>query len=73
MHPLRVSDDTYLLSVNVENILFEGLWEMPNGVAPNPISWQRNRHNRCLAGWDGVPNSCINFWELDIDPQPLSI
>jgi len=31
----KVANNIYQLSVNVDNILFEGIWEIPNGVALN--------------------------------------
>jgi anaerobic nitric oxide reductase flavorubredoxin len=74
VHPLRVSDDTYLLSVNVENILFEGLWEMPNGVALNSyiIKGEKTAIIDGVCGWDGVPEQLYQLLgELDIDPQSI--
>ena len=57
MHATKVTDDTYLLSVNVENILFEGLWEIPNGVALNSyiVKGEKTAIIDGVCGWEGVP------------------
>ncbi len=35
MKPVKVSNGIYQLSVAVEDILFEGIWEIPKGVTVN--------------------------------------
>lgn len=74
MNVTKVIDDTYLLSVNVENILFEGLWEMPNGVSVNSyiIKGEKTAIVDGVCGWDGVPESLFALLDkLDIDPQSI--
>jgi anaerobic nitric oxide reductase flavorubredoxin len=74
VHATRVTKDTYLLSVNIENILFEGLWEIPNGVALNSyiIKGEKTAIVDGVCGWNGVPQQLYNLlYKLDIDPQSI--
>lgn len=59
MNVTQVAEDIYQLSVNVENILFEGLWEMPNGVSINSyiIRGEKTAIVDGVCGWDGVPEN----------------
>ena len=56
MNGMKVTDDTYLLSVNVEDILFEGLWEIPNGVSINSyiVKGEKTAIIDGVYGWDGT-------------------
>ncbi len=74
MNVTKVTDDTYLLSVNVENILFEGLWEIPNGVSVNSyiIKGEKTAIVDGVCGWDGVPESLFALLDkLNIDPKSI--
>ncbi|WP_353096822.1 FprA family A-type flavoprotein [Tissierella praeacuta] len=74
MNVTKVIDDTYLLSVNVENILFEGLWDIPNGVSLNSyiIKGEKTAIVDGVCGWDGVPESLFALLdELSIDPKSI--
>jgi anaerobic nitric oxide reductase flavorubredoxin len=74
MHATKVTDDTYLLSVNVENILFEGLWEIPNGVALNSyiVKGEKTAIIDGVCGWEGVPEKLYKLLdELQIDPMSI--
>ena len=74
MHVTTVADHIYQLSVNVENILFEGLWEIPNGVSLNSyiIKGDKTAIVDGVCGWDGVPDSLFALLdELDIDPKSI--
>lgn len=74
MYATKVIEDIYQLSVNVENILFEGLWEMPNGVSINSyiIKGEKTAIVDGVCGWDGVPESLFSLLdELNIDPHSI--
>ena len=74
MNVTKVTNDTYQLSINVENILFEGLWEMPNGVAINSyiIKGEKTAIIDGVCGWDGVPESLFALLdELEIEPESI--
>lgn len=74
MNATKVIDNIYKLTVNVEDILFEGLWEMPNGVAMNSyiIKGEKTAIVDGVCGWDGVPDSLFALLdELEIDPKSI--
>ena len=74
MHATKVASDIYQLSVNVDNILFEGLWEIPNGVALNSyiIKGEKTAIVDGVCGWDGVPQQLYDLLdELNIDPRSI--
>ena len=37
MKKLEIADGIYMLTMNVEDILFEGIWDIANGVTLNLI------------------------------------
>ncbi|BCJ96088.1 MBL fold hydrolase [Anaerocolumna cellulosilytica] len=70
----NIAKETYQLSVNVENILFEGLWEMPNGVSLNSyiIKGEKTAIVDGVCGWDGVPESLFALLDkLNINPKDI--
>lgn len=70
----QVINDTYLLSVNVEDILFEGLWEIPNGISLNSyiIKGEKTAIVDGVCGWDGVPEKLLALLDkLDIAPDSI--
>ncbi len=74
MNATRVTEDTFKLTVNAENILFEGIWDVPNGVAMNSyiINGDKTAIVDGVCGWDGVPEKLFAFMEsLGIDPGSL--
>ena len=74
MNPTKVGEGIFKLSVNVEDILFEGLWEMPDGVAINSyiIKGEKTAIVDGVCGWDGVPESMFALLDkLDIDPNSI--
>lgn len=74
MHVSQVTDGIYQLSINIENMLFEGLWEIPNGVSMNSyiVKGEKTAIIDGVCGWDGVPQ---NFFDMlkDLDIKPESI
>lgn len=74
MNIKNIAENTYLLSVDIDDILFEGLWEMPNGVALNSyiIKGEKTAIIDGVCGWDGVPENLYALLdELDIDPLSI--
>lgn len=74
MNATKVTDNIYQLTVNVEDILFEGLWEIPNGVALNSyiVKGEKTAIIDGVCGWEGVPQQLFDLLdELDIDPQSI--
>lgn len=74
MNVTKVTEDIYQLSVNMEDILFEGLWEIPNGVSVNSyiIKGEKTAIVDGVCGWDGVPESLFKLLDkLGIDPKSI--
>lgn len=74
MNITKVVDDTYQLSVNMEDILFEGIWEIPNGVAINSyiVKGEKTAIIDGVCGWDGVPETLFKMLdELKIEPSSI--
>lgn len=74
MNVVKVAKNTYQLPANVGGFLFEGLWEMPNGVSINSyiIKGDRAAIIDGFGGWDGAPESLYALLaELDIKPEAV--
>lgn len=74
MHVSQVTDGVYQLSINIENMLFEGLWEVPNGVSMNSyiVKGEKTAIIDGVCGWDGVPEHFFDLLkELDIQPESI--
>jgi len=70
----NLSEGIDQLSVNVEGILFEGLWDMPNGVSINSYVVKGDKIALIdgVCGWDGVPESLFTLLEdLNIDYKSI--
>jgi flavorubredoxin len=54
-----VTDGVYRLSANVDNILFEGMWPVPKGVAMNSylVKGEKAAIIDGVCTWDGVPET----------------
>jgi flavorubredoxin len=57
MNITTVSEGIFNLSVSLENILFEGIWEIPRGVSVNSyiVKGEKIALVDGVCGWDGVP------------------
>lgn len=69
-----ISEGITQLSVNVENILFEGLWDMPKGVSINSYVVKGDKIALVdgVCGWDGVPESLFALLDqLNIDLKSI--
>ncbi|HHX60777.1 MAG TPA: FprA family A-type flavoprotein [Epulopiscium sp.] len=70
----KVANNTYQLPANVDGFLFEGLWEMPNGVSINSyiIKADKTAIIDGFGGWDGAPESLYALLgELEIKPESI--
>lgn len=69
-----MTDDTYQLSTNVRDILFEGLWEIPNGVSINSyiIKGDKTAIIDGFGGWDGAAESLYKLLEeINVNPESI--
>lgn len=65
MKTTQVTDGIYRLSANVENILFEGMWPIPDGIALNSfiVKGEKAAIIDGVCTWEGVPETL--FAQLD--------
>ena len=70
----KIADGIYLLSMNVENILFESMWELPDGVSLNSyiVKGEKTAIIDGVIGWDGVPETLYeHLEECKVDPKNI--
>jgi len=63
------------LSINVEGILFESLWDMPKGVSINSyvVKGEKIALIDGVCGWDGVPESLYALLDrLEVDIKSIN-
>lgn len=55
----QTAEGIYKLSAEIRDILFEGLWEIPNGVTLNSyvVKGEKTAIIDGFCGWDGVPET----------------
>ncbi len=74
MNKSIVADGIYQLSVNIEDILFEGLWEIPNGVSMNSyiVKGEKTAIIDGVIDWDGKPESLFKLLdEVGVDLKSI--
>ena len=74
MKKLKIADGIYMLTMNVEDILFEGMWEIANGVTLNSyiVQGEKTAIIDGVIGWDGVPETLYqNLKDIGIEPQNI--
>lgn len=61
----NIAEGIHLLSINVEGLLFEGMWEMPKGVTLNSyiVKGEETAIIDGFCGWDGIPESLFALLE----------
>lgn len=71
MNVSQVTNGIHQLAVDVYDILFEGLWEVPKGVTVNSyiVKGEKTALIDGVCGWDGVPET---FFEM-IDSLKIDI
>jgi len=59
MNVSKVCDGIFRLSANARDILFEGIWPIPNGVSMNSyiVKGEKVAIVDGVCGWDGVPET----------------
>jgi len=70
----KVTDGIYKLTTNIEDVLFEGIWEIPDGVSLNSfvVKGEKTALIDGFCGWDGVPETFLNMLkEMDITIDSL--
>jgi len=74
MNKIKIADGIYMLTMNVEDILFEGIWEIANGVTLNSyiVKGEKTAIIDGVINWDGVPETLYsNLKEINVDPKNI--
>lgn len=74
MKKFKIADGIYMLTINVEDILFEGIWEIGNGVTLNSyiVQGEKTAIIDGVIGWDGIPETLYkNLEEIGVDPKSI--
>lgn len=74
MHVTEVTDGIFRLSANAHDLLFEGIWPIPNGVSMNSyiVRGEKVAIVDGVCGWDGVPETLFEqFKQMDIKAEDI--
>jgi len=74
MKQIKIANGIHMLSMNVEDMLFEGIWEIANGVTLNSyiVKGEKTAIIDGVIGWDGVPETLYkNLGEIDVNPEDI--
>ena len=74
MERIKIAEDIHMLTMNVSDILFEGIWDIANGVTLNSyiVKGEKTALIDGFVGWDGVPETLYeNLEEININPQDI--
>ena len=74
MKKLKIADGIYMLTMNVEEMLFEGIWEIANGVTLNSyiVQGEKTAIIDGVIGWDGVPETLYrSLEEIGVEPKNI--
>ncbi len=74
MKKIEIAEGIHMLSMNVEDVLFEGIWELANGVTLNSyiVKGEKTAIIDGVIGWDGVPETLFkNLEEINVDPKDI--
>ncbi len=70
----KTTDGIYKLTANINDMLFEGLWEIPDGVALNSyiVKGEKTAIIDGVCGWDGVPETFFAMLEkMDVSIETI--
>ena len=74
MKKLKIAEGVHMLSMNISDILFEGIWDIANGVTLNSyiVKGDKTAIIDGVVGWDGVPETLYkNLEEVDVNPEDI--
>ena len=74
MKKLKIADGIHMFTMNVEDILFEGIWELANGVTLNSyiVQGEKTAIIDGVIGWDGIPDTLYKtLEEIGVEPQNI--
>lgn len=70
MQTTQVTDDTWRLSANIHDILFEGMWPIPHGFSMNSyiVKGEKVAIIDGVCDWDGTPEVLFDqFRQMNVD------
>ncbi len=74
MKKIEIANGIHMLSINVEDMLFEGIWEIANGVTLNSyiVKGEKTAIIDGVIGWDGIPETLYkNLEEINVHPKDI--
>lgn len=74
MKNIKIADGIHMLSMNVEDMLFEGIWELANGVTLNSyiVQGEKTAIIDGVIGWDGIPETLYKtLEEINVRPEDI--
>jgi len=74
MNIKKINEDIYMLSMSIERMLFESMWDTPKGVTLNSyiVKGDKTAIIDGFIGWDGVPETLYKgLNSIDIDPKSI--
>lgn len=74
MKQFQIANGIHMLTMNVEDILFEGIWEIANGVTLNSYIVQGDKTAIIdgVIGWDGIPEALYeNLKKIGVDTKNI--
>jgi anaerobic nitric oxide reductase flavorubredoxin len=74
MKKLKIADGIHMLTLNVDDILFEGMWEIANGVTLNSyiVQGEKTAIIDGVIDWDGVPETLYeSLKETGVEPKNI--
>ena len=74
MKKIEIADGIHMLSMNVEDMLFEGIWEIANGVTLNSyiVQGEKTAIIDGVIGWDGIPETLYkNLEDINVNPKDI--
>lgn len=74
MNIKQIKEDIYMLSLSIEKMHFESMWETPHGVTLNSyiVKGEKTAIIDGFIGWDGVPETLYKaLKEVEINPQDI--
>jgi len=74
MNIKQISDHIYMLSLSIDEMMFEGMWELPAGVTLNSyiVKGDKTAIIDGFIGWDGVPENLYKaLKEIDVNPESI--
>ncbi len=74
MKKIKIAKDIHMLSMNVSDILFEGIWDIANGVTLNSyiVKGDKTAIIDGVIGWDGLSETLYeHLQKMDLEPKDI--